>query len=500
MNFKVEELLAIAPLILMVVMGCAILVAETFIKGRSRAGLAWLGVAGSLGTVALIVNQWALAAQPQSIFQGMLVVDRMSLLFDATFVISGIITILVSHDYMQEHGFEFGEFYPLVLFTVSGMMMVSHATHLLSLLIGIETMSIGAYVLTGCWRGNPRSTEGALKYYLMGAFATGFMVYGMALIYGSTGGALTYEGISAKIGAVGSEPIFLVGFYFILGALIFKVAAVPFHMWAPDAYEGAPSNVTGFMAAGVKAAAFAGLLRLMQSAFGGTQLAVDGSGWVEILSIVAMLTMILGNLAALRQENVKRMLAYSSVAHAGYVLVGFCALGLGLSGADSSVTFYLIAYTFTTLGSFAVVAWVGRRNDERLTVDSWAGLASERPGVALAMTIFLLSLGGVPPTAGFFGKFYLFRIAMGSDKLYPLVIVGVLSSVVSVYYYLRIVVAMYFQEPIGQRQAYASPASRVALLVAAFAVVALGVLPGTVIDWASGGGKAVVDAVAALAR
>jgi len=498
MNFKAEDLLAISPLVLLVVIGCAILVAETFIKGRSRAGLAWLGVAGSVGALGLVVNQWEGAAEAQSLFSGMLVMDRMSLLFDATFVVAGIITILLSHDYMQEHGFEFGEFYPLVLFTVSGMMMVSHATHMLSLIIGVETMSIGAYVLTGCWRANPRSTEGALKYYLMGAFATGFLVYGTALVYGATGGALTYEGISAKLTAVGSEPIFLVGFFFILGALVFKVGAVPFHMWAPDAYEGAPSNVTGFMAAGVKAAAFAGLLRLMQSAFGGSLLAVDGSGWVKIFSIIAVLTMVLGNLAALRQENIKRMLAYSSVAHAGYVLVGFCALGLGLQGADSSITFYLIAYTFTTLGSFAVVTWVGRRNDERLTVDSWAGLASERPGAAFAMTIFLLSLGGVPPTAGFFGKFYLFRVAMGSAQLYPLVIVGVLTSVVSVYYYLRIVVAMYFREPVGQRQAYVSPSSRVALLVVALAVVALGVLPGTVIGWASGG-EAVAKAVAAIA-
>lgn len=498
-GFNLGDVLAMAPLVVVVMMACVVLLAETFVRGPSRAGLGWLSVASSLGALVAVVLQWPEAAEPRALFGGMLVVDRTALLLDGTFLLTGLITLLLSHDYMREHGFEFGEFYPLVLLSVSGMIMVAHATHLMTLLIGVETMSLGAYVLTGCWRRSARSTEGALKYYLMGAFATGFLVYGMALVFGTTGGGLTYEAIAAQAGHGAQAPLFLVGFYFILGALVFKVGAVPFHQWAPDAYEGAPTHVTGFMAAGVKAAAFLGLLRLLQTAFGDPALAPDGTGWVAVLSCIAVLTMIVGNLGALRQENVKRLLAYSSVAHAGYVLVGLCAVGLGLEGASPAVLFYLIAYTFTTLGSFAVVAWAGARGDERLAVDAWAGLGSERPAAALAMTVFLLSLGGVPPTGGFFAKLYLFRAAMESPLLYPLVLVGVLTSVVSVYYYLRIVVAMYFHEPRGVRAAYASTGTSVALIVSALAVLALGVAPGTVIDWA-GPAQAAVGALAALGR
>src|SRR5204862_150166 len=251
----------------------------------------------------------------------------------------------------------------LVLFTAAGMMMVVHASHLLMLLIGIETMSLAAYVLTGCWRRNARSSEGALKYFLMGAFATGFLVYGSALVYGTTGGAMTY---------------------------------------------------------------------------------------------------------------------------AGHLLLGLPAMGYGIQGAQSAILFYLAVYTFTTLGTFGVVAWVGRRGDERLFIDDWAGLGNARPGLALAMTIFLLSLGGVPPTGGFFGKFYLFRTAMEDPRLYWLVIAGVLNSVVSIYYYLRVVVAMYFRDPVRPHEPFPSASMRVALVIAVVAVVALGVFPGAVLDWAGG--------------
>jgi NADH-quinone oxidoreductase subunit N len=278
--------------------------------------------------------------------------------------------------------------------------------------------------------------------------------------------------------------MFYLGEYFILIALAFKVAAVPFHMWAPDTYEGAPTPVTGFMAAGVKAAAFGGILRLLGTAFGASTLVFDFTGWASVLSVLAALTMTLGNLAAIRQENIKRLLAYSSIAHAGYLLIGVVAAGLGVASAQPAVLFYLVAYTFTTLGAFGVVAWVGDRHDERLMVDDWAGLGAARPGVALAMTIFLLSLGGVPPTGGFFGKFYLFRAAMESPQLYWLVVLGVLNSMVSVYYYLRIVVAMYFRDPLRPLAPTDSVSTRAGLIITAVAVVLLGIFPGAVIDWA----------------
>jgi NADH-quinone oxidoreductase subunit N len=495
MQFNVAELAALIPMLILVGMGCLVLLAETFATSPSRSGLAWLSIAGCLAAMVGLVVQWPDAQTPSTVLQGMWVVDRMSVFIDAAFVVTTLVTLLLAGPFLREHGFESGEFYCLVLFGGAGMMMVSHAAHLLSLLIGIETMSLAAYVLTGSWRRSSRSSEGALKYFLMGAFATGFLVYGMALVYGLTGGELTYVGIAAKAKEASANPLFLIGFYFIFATFVFKVAAVPFHFWAPDAYEGAPTPATGFMAAGVKAAAFVGLIRLLSTVFGGTGLTASETGWVPVVSIVAIVTMTFGNLAALRQDNIKRMLAYSSVAHAGYLLVGIAALGLGVPEAQASLLFYLAAYTFTTLGTFGVVAWVGRRNDERLFVDDWAGLATARPALALAMTVFLLSLGGVPPTGGFFGKFYLFRSAMTEPQLYPLVIAGVLNSVLSMYYYLRVVVAMYFRESVRPHEAFAGTGMRLGLVVTAIAVVALGILPGTVVEWAALGTAAAKVAV-----
>ena len=484
MSFDAAQLFAYTPMLILIGMGCLILLAETFAQGAARAGLAWLGIAGCAGALVAIVAGWAGAAEAQTHFQGMLVVDRMALFLDGAFVAAALLTLLFAPPYLRERGFEFGEFYAMVLFATGGMVMVVHATHLVSLLIGIETMSLAAYVLTGCWRRNLRSAEGAIKYFLMGAFATGFLVYGMALVYGTTGGELSYAGIASKVPQATKAPLFYMGEYFILVALAFKVAAVPFHMWAPDAYEGAPTPVTGFMAAGVKAAAFGAIVRLLGSAFASPLLVFDFTGWASVLAVLAALTMTLGNLAAIRQDNVKRLLAYSSISHAGYLLIGVVASGLGVASAKPAVLFYLVSYTFTTLGAFGVAAWIGNRSDERLFVDDWAGLGTKRPAVALAMTIFLLSLGGVPPTGGFFGKFYLFRAAMESPQLYWLVVVGVLNSIVSIYYYLRIVVAMYFRESSRALAPTDGTSMRLGLLLTAIAVVLLGVFPGTLVEWA----------------
>ncbi len=484
MSFDATQLFAYAPMLILIGMGCLILLAETFAQGASRAGLAWLGIAGCVGALIAIVAGWAGAAEPTTHFQGMLVVDRMALFLDGTFVAAALLTLLFAPPYLREQGFEFGEFYAMVLFATAGMVMVIHATHLVSLLIGIETMSLAAYVLTGCWRRSLRSAEGAIKYFLMGAFATGFLVYGMAMVYGTTGGELSYAGIASKVPQATKSPLFYLGEYFILVALGFKVAAVPFHMWAPDAYEGAPTPVTGFMAAGVKAAAFGAIVRLLGSAFASPLLVFDFTGWASVLAVLAAATMTLGNLAAIRQDNVKRLLAYSSISHAGYLLIGVVASGLGVASAKPAVLFYLASYTFTTLGAFGVVAWIGNRSDERLYVDDWAGVGTARPAVALAMTLFLLSLGGVPPTGGFFGKFYLFRAAMESPQLHWLVVVAVVNSMVSVYYYLRVVVSMYFRDSTRALAPTEGATMRLGLLLTAIAVVLLGIFPGTVVEWA----------------
>jgi NADH-quinone oxidoreductase subunit N len=484
MTFDTTQLLSYTPMLILIGMACVILLAETFVRGTARAGLAWMGVAGCVAALVAIAAGWSDAAEPSTHFQGMLTVDRMALYLDAAFVVAALLTLLFAPPYLREQGFEFGEFYALVLFGTAGMMMVVHATSLVSLLIGIETMSLAAYILTGCARRSLRSAEGAMKYFLMGAFATGFLVYGIAMVYGATGGQFLYSEIAARTPTASRMPIFYLGEYFILIALVFKVAAVPFHMWAPDAYEGAPTPVTGFMAAGVKAAAFGAIIRLLSTAFASPLMVFDFTGWASALSVLAALTMTLGNLAAIRQENVKRMLAYSSIAHAGYLLIGVVAMGLGVADAKPALLFYLLAYTFTTLGAFGVVAWIGNRSDERLYIDDWAGVGASRPAVALAMTLFLLSLGGIPPAGGFFGKFYLFRAAMQSPQLYWLVVVGVLNSLVSVFYYLRVVVAMYFRDAARPFSPIDAPSMRAGLLLAALAVLLLGIFPSTFVEWA----------------
>jgi NADH-quinone oxidoreductase subunit N len=385
---------------------------------------------------------------------------------------------------MHEHNFEFGEFYSLVVFATLGMVILAAATDLVTIFLGVETMSIAVYVLTGSWRHQPKSAEGAMKYFMVGAFATSVLLYGMALIYGAAGSTALAD-IARQAPHIGAAPLFILGMLMVLIALGFKIAAVPFHMWAPDAYEGAPTPVTAFMAAAVKAAGFATLIRLVSTAFARNEIAFGSAGWATLLSVVAVLTMTLGNLGALRQDNVKRMLAYSSIAHAGYLLIGVVAIAVVGADARGPLIYYLVAYTFTTIGAFGVVAWIGGKRDEKLMIDDWAGLASRHPGAALAMTIFMLSLGGIPPTAGFFGKFYVFRAALAKPTMIWLVVIAVMNSVVSVYYYLRVVTAMYFREPGKEVQPLRGASITAALAIAAIGTLALGLLPSWLVDVAN---------------
>jgi NADH-quinone oxidoreductase subunit N len=485
MTVDFAQITALAPLLLISGAGCLSLLLDTMTKGREPA--LRLAQLGCLAALAAVAGQWTGAESGEPIWAGMLVVDRMSLFLDVVLIATALATLLVAAPFMREHDFEHGEPHALVLFATAGMMTVVHATHLLSLLIGIETMSLAAYLLVASWRRQPAGAEGALKYLLLGAFAAGFLVYGSALVYGTTGGEMSYAGIAARAGQAAGNPLFIVGMYFLLVGMLFKIAAVPFHMWAPDAYQAAPTPVTGLMAAGIKVAAVGGLVRLLGAVFADPGLALGHAGWVRVLGGVAFVTMTWGNLAALRQENVKRMLAYSSIAHAGYLMIGLVALGQKVDGAQPAVLLYLAAYAFTTLGIFAVVAWVGRRDDERLLVRDWAGLARTRPAVALAMTVLLLSLAGVPPTGGFFGKFYVFRAAMQSPELVWLVVAAVLNSLVSVTYYLRIVVAMYFRDPVRPWQPFPSAGMAVVLVAMVMLVLALGLVPGPVIELAASG-------------
>jgi NADH-quinone oxidoreductase subunit N len=328
-------------------------------------------------------------------------------------------------------------------------------------------------------RRSRRGNEAAMKYFLIGAFATGFLMYGMALLYGASG-TLSLARMQGALANTSNPGLVIAGAFLLVVAFGFKVAAVPFHMWAPDAYEGAPTPVTAFMAAGVKAAAVAAMIRVFGVALGGDVLPVGKRGSASAIVVISAMKITIGNIGAIRQENVKRMLAYSSISHAGVLMVGLCALGLGSPTGLSAMVYYLIAYSIATMGAFAIVAYIGSKGRERVLVDDWAGLAAQHPGAALAMIICLLSFGGIPPTAGFFGKFYVFKSAMDvyDGQLLWLVIIGVVNSAISIYYYLRIVTAMYFREANTPFTVTRSAGTSFVIALMAILVLAVGIMPG----------------------
>ncbi|MEK6608690.1 MAG: NADH-quinone oxidoreductase subunit N [Myxococcota bacterium] len=465
------------PIVLTAGWGIVILLLDAVARGPRRGWMAYVALLGLAAAAAAAAFAWAGAGSPRALFGGMLTVDRFALLFDLIFIVAAALCLLLQ-------GEAPGEAPALVLFAVSGMMMLAHAGDLVMVFLGIETMSLPIYVLCAMGRG-PRPAEAALKYFLLGAFASAFLLYGIALLYGATG--TTNLSAIAEAAARGASPIYVAGMLLVTIAFAFKVAAVPFHMWVPDVYEGAPTPVTAFMAAAVKAAGFAVALRVFGAIFARPELVFGRSGWASVLAVLSALTMIVGNVAALRQESVKRMLAWSSVAHAGYVLIGVVASGVGGDAGRTAVIFYLAAYTFTTIGAFGMCAALGATRPvgraDAATMGDFAGLGARRPIFALAMTIFLLSLGGIPPTAGFFGKLLLFQAALEHRQLAWLVLAGVLTSVVAIAYYLRVVVAMYLREPAEAAAApAAAPGAAVfALSIAAAAVLHMGLFPGVLL-------------------
>jgi NADH-quinone oxidoreductase subunit N len=473
----------LAPYLILVVTGMVLVLAEAFYRSKDRTSLMSLTVAGALASaVASIVLYRQLpdaAGAKIGLLGDMLVADRTGYILSTLFAVTTALAALSSPAHQREHDWQVGEYYGVMLLSASGMVMLAHAWNLVTVFLGIETMSLGVYVMCAMRRRSKRGNEAAMKYFLIGAFATGFLMYGIALIYGAAGTTKIPE-LAQKLALTKNVNLVVAGGLMLIVAFAFKVAAVPFHMWAPDAYEGAPTPVTGFMAAAVKAAAVAGMIRVFGTALGGNVVPVGALGWATPLAIVAGITITIGNVTAVRQDNIKRMLAYSSISHAGVLLVGICALGLGAPSATTSLVYYLIAYSVTTMGAFAIVAFVGSRNRERLLVDDWAGLGAQYPGVALAMTVLLLSFGGIPPTGGFLGKFYIFKAAMEvpDGQLLWLVVLGVINSAVSIYYYLRIVTAMYFRDA---TQPFAPTRSAGLMFVIALCpvmVLELGIMPG----------------------
>ena len=459
--------LVVLPSILVVCTALAVLLADLFMEGPDHDSLGWIGIAGLVVTAIVSAALWN---THEIGFSGGMAVDRFALFFDVLFCLAGILVLLMSMSYLETTDIRGGDYYSLIVFAIAGMVLMSAATDLIVIFLSLEVMSMAVYALAGIWRRQLRSNEASLKYFLIGAFATGFLLFGIALIYGGTG-TTTLEGISKALegGANANRPMILVGMGLLLVGFGFKVAAVPFQLWTPDVYEGAPTSITALMAVGVKAAAFAAFVRVFAYALG--PLLPD---WQGVLWVLAVLTMTVGNVIAVLQQNIKRMLAYSSIAHAGYLLVGLVSVQ---NGGGAALLFYLLAYAMMNLGAFAVVIAVGRLGHPNERLDDYAGLGFRYPLLGATMTVFMLSLAGIPPLVGFAGKFYLFSAAVKSGFV-GLAVIGVLNSVVSVYYYAGVLVKMFMIE--GTTEIIA-PSTRpylvMTLLIAAIGTVLLGVFP-----------------------
>ena len=469
-----QSLNAIVPMACVTAAGIAAMVAEAFRDPGERMPIAGLGVVGLVGAGIASLLLWNHNA---SSF-GVVAADNFGLFVTWILIVVGLLTLALSGPTIERERLPAGEYYALVLFALAGMMLMATATDLLLIFLALEVLSLAVYVLTGIRRDSAASTEAALKYFLLGAFSSVFFLYGIALTYGLAGSTrLDRIGSLVAGQSLAPTPMQLLALGLLLVGFAFKVSAVPFHMWTPDAYEGAPPPVTGFMSTGVKAAAFAAFVRVFLAAFEPLQ-----HDWWIVLWVIAAATMIVGTIVGVAQSSVKRMLAYSSIAHGGYLLVALLSANDVGKGA---VLFYLLAYAVTNLGAFGVIAVLDNRERANDQVQDYAGLWDEHPVLAALMTLFLLSLGGFPPMAGFIAKWYVFSAAIKAGYT-GLAIIGVLTSVVSVFFYLRIVVMMYMTPAESPAQFPSVPkVAGLALIVSAVLIVYLGILPTRVLDWAA---------------
>ncbi len=469
-----DNLQAIMPMLIVTLAAMATMLAEAFRRKDERMPIGGLGVIGLVGAIVAAGLLW----DRNVVGFGVIQADNFSLFVTIIVAAIGLLTIMFSSEVIEREGIPTGEYYTLVLFSVVGMMMMASATDLLVIFLALEIMSIAVYVLTGIKRTDPAGTEASFKYFLLGAFSSAFFLYGIAFAF-AVSGSTRLDTLSAVIAqsAASPSPLVWLAVGLLLVGFAFKVSAVPFHMWTPDAYEGAPTVVTGFMSTGVKAAAMAAFLRVFLSSFEPLR-----GNWTEVVTWIALATMVLGTVLGVVQTNVKRMLAYSSIAHAGYLLVGLIAAG---AIGKSAVLFYLAAYAVANVGAFGVIALVATRERPNGELTDFTGLWYAKPMLATLLAVFLLSLGGFPPMAGFIAKWYIFAAAVNEGH-YALAIVGVLSSVVSVFFYLRIVVMMFMST--SKAELEVSPfgvVGTVGLALAAVATFYLGILPTRLIDLAT---------------
>ena len=496
----------ILPGVVIAIAAIVVFTADLFLKRKGA--LAWIAVAGLLAGAAVAIGQWGQWTAGFAVwkvvdgglafggreavagFAGMIGDDRYGLFAVVLFAAIGVLTILLSDAYLAKRGAARGEFYGLLLLIITGMIGMVLSTDIIAFFVSFELMSLPTYVLAGyIWR-DEKSTEASLKYFVTGAFSSAILAFGLALVYGATG-QTSYGGIAAGLAALqqgGTSPdgFLMVAFVLVVTGFGFKISAVPFHSWAPDVYEGAPTPVTAFMATGVKAAAFIGFAKLFFMAGGS-----DWADWGNAVIVLAVLTMVVGNVLALPQRNLKRMLAYSSIAHAGYLTLGIIAAGksgdrLGMS----AILFYLAAYALMNLGAFGVLIWIRARRKYDYSLEGIAGLGRRMPWPAILMALFMVSLTGIPPTVGFWGKFKLFTVVVQAGSTW-LVIIAVVMSTVSAYYYLRVVWYMYFREATEGVEVEAEPEASnagviTAVTIAALGVVLVGLFPGPLLDAAQG--------------
>ncbi len=476
-----------APEVGLAILICVVVIADLFTSMENKAGMGVLSLAGVAILALIVLFQWGGGAQ--TTFSGFYIADDFSSFVKLVVFLTTIFTILLSLQYAKVEKINYGEFYVMILFAAFGMLVMASGNDLISIYLGLETMSISSYVLVSFIRHDPLSREAGLKYFLMGAFASGILLYGIALTYGLTGATSLTEIATALSGpqgaAIADDPVMVFSMILIVSGFGFKLALVPFHMWLPDAYTGAPTSIAAFMSVAVKMATVAAIIRVFFIAFP----ALAGK-WNLLFWLLTVFTMVWGNVAAIAQTNLKRMLAYSSIAHAGYIMLGIVATTKIVGGKVvftpdglSAVLFYLVAYMVTNLGAFGMLIYLCREDFRGDNIEDWRGIGQDHPWAGMAFVVFFLSLGGFPPTAGFVGKLLLFGTAI-QNEYYWLAVIGILTSAISIYYYFRVVMVMYM-EPRGESQPAIefskAPSIFVALVVLVIATIYLGLFPGSII-------------------
>jgi NADH-quinone oxidoreductase subunit N len=454
----------ILPELVMTAGSLLVLIADVALPRAQRASLGWVTLAVIAATGLSLVP---FASTRVEVAHGLIAVDQFALFFKIVFLLAAAITVLMSMRYLAVEGASPGEYYFLILCATLGMMIMAGGIDLVTIFIGLETMAVSFYILAGFIKPSQRSNEAAVKYFLLGAFSLGILLYGMSLMYGLSG-TTNLRTMATLFAGQERDPRLVLAVILMVAGVGFKIAAVPFHMWAPDVYEGAPTPVTAFLSVGSKAASFAMLIRIFMEG-----LPAMSADWRLLFWVLSIVTMTVGNIAAVTQSNIKRMLAYSSIAHAGYVLIGIVA---GTTRGVTATLIYLLIYSFMQLGAFAVVVLLRRHDVVGDELKDFSGLHLRSPFAAFAMLLFMLSLGGIPPTAGFMGKFWLFSAAIDA-QYYGLAVVGVLNSAVSLYYYVRVVVFMYLKRETLGSEPVASPSLNLALAVAVAATLVLGIYP-----------------------